>query len=214
MIMQHGDRNTELLTRKIKFSLKRGIEKATNYRICYHVPPWSTEKFILTFDDGPVPSTKYILDLLDKYKLKAIFFMIGENIMKSPEIAQDVFRRGHLVGSHGLFHNTMKSLSLRNFLDQIRKSFQIIYETVGYKSTFFRPPLGEIRPVQTISLVQKGITVFFWSCSVYEYGEIRFINPRISVDNYKPNNKRMIVLLHDYLPLNVIEFAISHFMDY
>ena len=36
----------------------------------------------LTFDDGPHPIyTEKILDILEKYKIKATFFMVGENIL-------------------------------------------------------------------------------------------------------------------------------------
>ena len=35
----------------------------------------------LTFDDGPIPEvTPWVLDLLDKYDIKATFFMVGDNI--------------------------------------------------------------------------------------------------------------------------------------
>ena len=56
---------------------------------------------ILTFDDGPHPEeTLKILDILDRYQIKAMFFMIGKNVAKYPEIAQEVFSRGHQIGVH------------------------------------------------------------------------------------------------------------------
>lgn len=40
----------------------------------------------LTFDDGPIPEiTPWVLDLLDKYQIKATFFMVGDNVRKHPE---------------------------------------------------------------------------------------------------------------------------------
>jgi peptidoglycan/xylan/chitin deacetylase (PgdA/CDA1 family) len=202
-----------LLSRKIKFSLKQAIETATNYKIRYHLPKYSNERFLLTFDDGPLTSTGDILDMLDKFHLKAIFFMVGENVLKYPETARDVFNRGHVIGSHGLFHRILRGLPLNDFITAVRKSFQIIYDTVGYRSTFFRPPYGEISLLQTLFLLKEGIDIFYWSCSTYEYGEIKFINPNITVGDLLPGSEKHIVLLHDSLPLNVIEFTIRHFIN-
>ena len=48
----------------------------------------------LTFDDGPIPEvTPWVLDLLDKYGIKATFFMVGDNIRKHPDEFQMVVER-------------------------------------------------------------------------------------------------------------------------
>lgn len=40
----------------------------------------------LTFDDGPIPEiTPWVLDLLDKYNIKATFFLVGDNVRKHPK---------------------------------------------------------------------------------------------------------------------------------
>ena len=55
----------------------------------------------LTFDDGPIPEvTPWVLDLLDKYDIKATFFMVGDNIRKHPDEFQMVVERGHRIGNH------------------------------------------------------------------------------------------------------------------
>ncbi|HEY5593134.1 MAG TPA: polysaccharide deacetylase family protein, partial [Paludibacter sp.] len=65
-----------------------------------------SEKVIyLTFDDGPAPEvTPLVLDLLDKYNLKATFFCVGENVQKNPETYSEVIRRGHKIGNHTFNH--------------------------------------------------------------------------------------------------------------
>ena len=48
----------------------------------------------LTFDDGPIPEvTPWVLELLDKYDIKATFFMVGDNIRKYPDIFRMVVDR-------------------------------------------------------------------------------------------------------------------------
>src|SRR5262245_19873094 len=48
----------------------------------------------LTFDDGPDPyHTPRVLDVLDRYHVKATFFMMGRNVERYPAVARDVLQR-------------------------------------------------------------------------------------------------------------------------
>lgn len=59
----------------------------------------------LTFDDGPIPEvTPKVLAILDKYQVKATFFMVGENIDKHPDVFEQVVRAGHSIGNHTYNH--------------------------------------------------------------------------------------------------------------
>ena len=59
----------------------------------------------LTFDDGPIPeATPWVLDVLDRFGVKATFFMVGQNVERHPELLEEVRRRGHAVGNHTLHH--------------------------------------------------------------------------------------------------------------
>ena len=55
----------------------------------------------LTFDDGPDPyHTPRVLDVLDRYQVKATFFMMGRNVERYPAVAREVLQRGHEIGNH------------------------------------------------------------------------------------------------------------------
>ena len=55
--------------------------------------------------DGPIPEiTPWVLDLLDKYQIKATFFMVGDNVRKHPEEYKMVVERGHRIGNHTFNH--------------------------------------------------------------------------------------------------------------
>ena len=59
----------------------------------------------LTFDDGPIPeATPFVLDTLDRFGVKATFFMVGDNVRKYPDIYRMVVERGHRVGNHTFNH--------------------------------------------------------------------------------------------------------------
>ena len=67
--------------------------------------PLNDKEVVLTFDDGPHPTrTRAILDALDQYCVKAVFFAVGEMAMEHPEVLRDVARRGHLIGTHTYSH--------------------------------------------------------------------------------------------------------------
>jgi peptidoglycan/xylan/chitin deacetylase (PgdA/CDA1 family) len=65
-----------------------------------------TEKAVyLTFDDGPIPEvTPWVLSLLEKYHIKATFFMVGDNIHKYPKEFKMVIDAGHRIGNHTFNH--------------------------------------------------------------------------------------------------------------
>lgn len=59
----------------------------------------------VTFDDGPIPeATPWVLDVLDRYGVKATFFVVGDNVRKHPDLFREIIRRGHSVGNHTFHH--------------------------------------------------------------------------------------------------------------
>src|SRR5215470_9910066 len=55
----------------------------------------------LTFDDGPNPAvTPSLLDLLERYQVRATFFLIGRHVRACPSLAKEIAERGHTIGNH------------------------------------------------------------------------------------------------------------------
>ena len=57
----------------------------------------------LTFDDGPSHNTPQVLDILDKYNVKATFFVTGENARYQSYI-RTAYLKGHAIGAHSYTH--------------------------------------------------------------------------------------------------------------
>ena len=58
----------------------------------------------LTFDDGPEKNiTEFILSVLKELDIKATFFLVGEQIIKFPELTKKILKDGHYIGNHSLF---------------------------------------------------------------------------------------------------------------
>jgi peptidoglycan/xylan/chitin deacetylase (PgdA/CDA1 family) len=144
----------------------------------------------LTFDDGPVPEiTPAVLDILDKYHVKATFFCVGENVEKHPEVYAEVLRRGHAVGNHT--YNHLKGFEHRKstYLANVKKAATVI------NSPFFRPPYGRIRPVQLRTL-RKQYKVILWDLITRDY------NSRLSPDYILQTIRRLtrngsVIVFHD-----------------
>ena len=110
----------------------------------------------LTFDDGPIPEvTPWVLDVLDRYGIKATFFMVGDNVRKHPEVYEEVVRRGHRIGNHTMHHVSGFRLTRRSYLRDVAEARQYI------DSDLVRPPHGWLRPRQTWALHEQFRVVMF-----------------------------------------------------
>lgn len=118
----------------------------------------------LTFDDGPIPEvTETILDILNKYNVKANFFCVGENIEKHSHIFQKIIQEGHSIGNHTYSHLNGWKTSNSIYFDNIEKFNQL------YPTNLFRPPYGKLRFSQYKHLIEKQYKVIFWSVITYDY---------------------------------------------
>ena len=155
---------------------------------------WRMDKNVkavyLTFDDGPIPEiTPWVLDLLDKYNIKATFFLVGDNVRKHPEEFKMIVERGHKVGNHTFNHiSGLKYLSY-NYLANTNKADELI------KSKLFRPPHGWMRWGQYMVLSHR-YTVVMWDLVTRDYSK-RLNGPQVLniVKKYVRNGS--IITFHD-----------------
>jgi peptidoglycan-N-acetylglucosamine deacetylase len=97
----------------------------------------------LTFDDGPTKVINELLPLLEKYKAKSTFFLIGTDIEKQPEEAKRLVKAGHQIGNHTYSHNRMVFKSLSFIKEELEKTDDLIRQS-GYEGEIdFRPPYGK-----------------------------------------------------------------------
>lgn len=97
----------------------------------------------LTYDDGPNPPfTKDLIDLLEELRVKATFFVIGQNVEKHPEIAELLISQGHELGNHSYSHVHLIGRSLSFIGSQIEKTDSLLRDLGLEKTTHFRSPFG------------------------------------------------------------------------
>jgi len=153
----------------------------------------SKEKCVyLTFDDGPIPEiTPWVLDVLDRYKVKATFFCVGDNVFKYPDIYRMVLDRGHQVGNHT--HNHIQGIRFwtKNYVENVEKAAGFI------DSPLFRPPHGHMRRPQILRLRDK-YRIIMWDVVTRDYSPHMTPNGVFNVVKKYTRNGSVIVF-HDSL---------------
>ena len=160
-------------------------------RACWRMN--TSEKAVyLTFDDGPIPEvTPWVLDVLDKYHIKATFFMVGDNVRKHSDEYKMVVERGHRIGNHTFNH-------LKGFEEQTDRYIANIEQADCYLSTnLYRPPHGIMRMSQYRALI-KRYRIIMWDLVTRDY------NPKLSGEQVLCKVKRYarngsIITFHDSL---------------
>jgi peptidoglycan/xylan/chitin deacetylase (PgdA/CDA1 family) len=153
----------------------------------------------LTFDDGPAqPTTIQIMDLLDKYSVKATFFISGANALSHPEIIREIIARGHTIGNHSFNHNPFVMLRSYNYLYQEIFTVQEVLKKMGIQTLAFRPPVGIINPKLAPILDKLGMFCVTFNCRAFDAGNRRVKN--ISSKILKKVKADDIILLHDVPP--------------
>ena len=97
----------------------------------------------LTFDDGPCPdSTAATLELLDRYDVRAAFFLIGQRARAHPALVRDIHAAGHTVGQHSDTHPNPWSVSDAAFTAEMERATATLEDLTGEAVRWMRPPYG------------------------------------------------------------------------
>jgi cellulose synthase/poly-beta-1,6-N-acetylglucosamine synthase-like glycosyltransferase/peptidoglycan/xylan/chitin deacetylase (PgdA/CDA1 family) len=101
-------------------------------------------KLVLTFDDGPDPEfTPRILDILKQYKVPAVFFVLGSQANRYPELTRRIVAEGHEIGNHTFTHPNLDRVSDIQMNMEINATQRVIESTTGRATLLFRPPYAE-----------------------------------------------------------------------
>jgi len=130
----------------------------------HRLAPSASPQIALTFDDGPdADSTERILDLLEKYRVPACFFLIGQKLGKQSPLARRILAKGHIVGNHSLSHRWGNAFAKRTLLEEIQGSQKIFEDRLGLRPRFFRPPRGLLAPWLRSQIHALEMDILFWT---------------------------------------------------
>jgi peptidoglycan-N-acetylglucosamine deacetylase len=105
-------------------------------------------KIALTFDDGPDPDwTPKILDILAAEKVKATFFIVGQNGQANPGLVKRIYAEGHEIGNHSFTHPNLGEVPLRITDLELNTTQRLIESLTGHSTRLFRAPyFGDAEP--------------------------------------------------------------------
>jgi cellulose synthase/poly-beta-1,6-N-acetylglucosamine synthase-like glycosyltransferase/spore germination protein YaaH/peptidoglycan/xylan/chitin deacetylase (PgdA/CDA1 family) len=102
---------------------------------------YSTNKVVLTFDDGPDPNwTPKILDVLKSKNAQATFFLIGIQTDKFSGLAERIYNEGHTIGNHTFTHPDVSNISSTYMKVELNLTERLFASLVGVRATLMRPP--------------------------------------------------------------------------
>jgi len=101
------------------------------------------KRVAITFDDGPNPDyTAELLEGLKERGVLATFFLLGAEIENHPELVEQMYEEGHLIGTHAYQHVNLCNLTDEKAIEQVVKTNTLIEELTGERPLFIRPPFG------------------------------------------------------------------------
>jgi peptidoglycan/xylan/chitin deacetylase (PgdA/CDA1 family) len=122
-------------------------------------------RIAITIDDGPDPEvTGSVLELLEQHAARATFFCVGERVVRYPQLAGEITRRGHEIGNHSYRH--LKRFSLlgpRGLADEVARAQQAISAASGAVPRFFRAPAGLRNPFLEPVLARANLRLVSWT---------------------------------------------------
>lgn len=161
----------------------------------------------LTFDDGPSPNTPRILDILDRYGVKATFFVINT---KYNGYMGDIVNRGHAIGLHAYTHDYKRVYaSDEAYYADLQKISDLVFSQTGVRSSIIRFPGGSSNKISrnycsgimsrvSRGVQEKGYQYYDWNCdSTDASGNNVAVETLVNHCMRVPKSSTVIVLMHD-----------------
>ena len=156
------------------------------------------KRVALSFDDGPHPVyTQKILAVLEKYQVKATFFMIGCNVALYPSVAKSVYDAGHEIGNHTYTHRHIAGMDEETLKGELGRCEDALLELCEYRTHLFRPPEGAVTPCVERCSEEGDYSLILWSLDTRDWEHKSASRIASSVlDGVRPGD---IILMHDYI---------------
>lgn len=154
----------------------------------------------MTFDDGPDESlTPRLLDLLATHRIKATFFVVGQNAADHPDIVRRAAREGHEIANHSWSHPNLGKMSDESVRQELRRTDKAIHAAIGTRPALLRPPYGSMNARQKRWIHDEfGYRIILWDVDPLDW---KRPGPSVVCNRIlKETRDGSIVLAHDIHP--------------
>ena len=188
----------------------------------------SQKRVFLTFDDGPTKNiTPQILDILNKRKIKASFFVLGQRVKQDPEVLKRIYNEGHYIGNHGYTHDYKQIYSsVESAIEEYNKTEEEIRKALGkpnFKTKIFRFPGGlaggkyndikhEIKDV----FLENNVAFINWNSLSNDSGggEVTYDSIMQNVKDTAGEKNSVVLLMHDAANKQLTVDTLNEVIDY
>ena len=159
-------------------------------------------------DDQVEEAVRPILDLLDKYHIKATFFVLGTVAERHPEVIGEIYNKGHEIASHAYSHKVLHELGEREFGLEMEKSVKLLESITGERPIGFRAPSFSINNSTKWAFNILKDYGFKYDSSIFPIKTILYGVPNAPLQPYKPSMEDLALKDPDG---GIIEFPMSVF---
>ncbi len=130
------------------------------------------KKLYLTFDAGYENGcTEKILDVLQKHRVPAAFFLVGTYMEKNADLVRRMAAEGHTVGNHTMHHPDMSKIADKEAFARELHQVEAIYQQITGENLpkFYRPPQGIYSEDNLQMAKELGYRTVFWSLAYVDW---------------------------------------------
>lgn len=170
----------------------------------------SKKMIALTFDDGPNYNTSKVIDVLNKYDIRATFFVLGSRAINNKNILKKMADSGMEIGNHTYNHLLLTKYDENKIRSEIEDTSEVIYSATKKRTKLLRPSYGsvnnKIKKVANMPIIIWDIDTLDW-----KYHNSKRITSRV-VNKVRDGD---IILMHDIYSasLNALSNIISILQD-
>jgi peptidoglycan/xylan/chitin deacetylase (PgdA/CDA1 family) len=118
----------------------------------------------LTFDDGPHPQgTPAVLEALAAEGARATFFLVGEQVERSPGLAAEIAAAGHAIALHGHRHRNLLRIPGGALAHDLDRGAEVVAAATGTAPALHRPPYGIYSWTALSAVRSRGLAPVLWS---------------------------------------------------
>jgi len=126
---------------------------------------------IFSFDDGPDGrATPELLDVLKKHRVRALFFLFGENAARYPELVRRIHAEGHYIANHGYSDRMAHRMGKEEFREELLRGRAAISAALGFEPypRLYRPHGGFYRARHEQVWIEEGYIMIPATIRVYD----------------------------------------------
>lgn len=157
------------------------------------------QRVALTFDDGPDDLTPGYLAVLERFRARATFFVVGERCAARRDLVSAIAAGGHELGGHGYTHRRFPSLPPFELKEELVRTAALLPKNV-FGRALVRPPHGAVSLSSLVTCARASFTTALWSYDSGDWSTRHSRDVLEAFDSEQASKPGAIVLLHEGQP--------------